>query len=117
VTAVATAREPARVFISSTSREIHAERDHLVKGVFPPLRKLCESHGATWGEVDVRWGVTEEAAAALHRPPGRTLRLGAESIPDELIEKEAGLRERFAERTSVTELAILHGVLNNLRTN
>ena len=52
-----------RVFISSTFRDMQAERDHLVKFIFPQLRKLCESRGVTWGEVDLRWGVTDEQAA------------------------------------------------------
>ena len=30
-----------RVFISSTFRNMHAERDHLVKVVFPKLRQWC----------------------------------------------------------------------------
>ncbi len=49
-----------RVFISSTFRDMHAERDRLVKVVFPQLRRLCESRGVTWGEVDLRWGVSRE---------------------------------------------------------
>jgi preprotein translocase subunit SecA/nephrocystin-3 len=52
-----------RVFISSTFRDMQADRDYLVKFVFPQLRKLCESRGVTWGEVDLRWGVTDEQAA------------------------------------------------------
>ncbi len=34
-----------RVFVSSAIRDMQAERDHLVKFVFPRLRKLCESRG------------------------------------------------------------------------
>ena len=34
-----------RVFISSTFRDMGAERDHLVKFIFPQLRKLCELRG------------------------------------------------------------------------
>ena len=45
-----------RVFVSSTFRDIHAERDELVLRIFPQLRKLCEERGVTWGEVDLRWG-------------------------------------------------------------
>src|SRR5882724_510034 len=52
-----------RVFISSTFLDMQAERDYLVKFTFPELRKLCESRGVTWGEVDLRWGVTDEQAA------------------------------------------------------
>jgi hypothetical protein len=51
-----------RVFVSSTFRDMQAERDHLVKFIFPQLRKLCEQRGVTWGEVDLRWGVTQEQA-------------------------------------------------------
>lgn len=49
-----------RVFISSTFRDMKQERDYLVKFTFPQLRKLCESRGAVWGEVDLRRGVTDE---------------------------------------------------------
>ena len=77
-----TASQPRqiRVFISSTFRDMHAERDHLVTVIFPQLRRLCDSRGVTWGEVDLRWGVTDEAAAegkyagrsppGVHSPPG-----------------------------------------------
>src|SRR3954447_14669318 len=53
------ARRAVRVFISSTFQDMHRERDELVKRVFPRLRKLCEQRGVTWGEVDLRWGITE----------------------------------------------------------
>ena len=49
-----------RVFVFSTFRDMQAERDELVKRIFPQLRKLCESRGVTWGEVDLRWGMTDE---------------------------------------------------------
>ena len=52
-----------RVFVSSTFRDMHAERDELVLRVFPRLRKLCEGRGVTWGEVDLRWGIPEEQKA------------------------------------------------------
>jgi hypothetical protein len=52
-----------RVFVSSTFRDMQAEREELVKHVFPQLRKLCEQRGVTWGEVDLRWGVTDEQKA------------------------------------------------------
>ena len=119
-----------RVFVSSTFRDMHAERDHLVKFVFPELRRLCESRGVTWGEVDLRWGVTDEAAAEGRVLPvcleeisrcrpyfigmlGERYGWVPQSIPQELLEKEAWLREQFRERKSVTELEILHGVLRD----
>jgi len=36
------------------------ERRILQKDVFPRLEKLCESKGAKFQGVDLRWGVNEE---------------------------------------------------------
>jgi preprotein translocase subunit SecA/nephrocystin-3 len=62
-----------RVFVASTFRDMQApacacphadrERDYLVKFIFPQLRKLCEQRGVTWGEVDLRWDITDEQRA------------------------------------------------------
>ena len=49
-----------RVFVSSTFRDMHAERDVLVRRVFPELRRRAAPHGLHLQEVDLRWGVTEE---------------------------------------------------------
>jgi tetratricopeptide (TPR) repeat protein len=117
-----------RVFISSTFRDMQAERDELVKRIFPQLRKLCESRRVTWGEVDLRWGVTDEQKAE-----GRVLPICLEEIrrcrpyfigllgerygwipgelPPELVEREPWLSDLRGH--SVTELEILHGVLND----
>jgi hypothetical protein len=51
-----------RVFISSTFRDMHAERDHLVKVVFPRLRQWCEERRLHLVDIDLRWGVTKEEA-------------------------------------------------------
>ena len=119
-----------RVFISSTFRDMHAERDHLVKFIFPELRRLCESRGVTWGEVDLRWGVTDEQAAEGKVLPicleeirrcrpyfigmlGERYGWVPDSIPWELLKREAWLMEQLAGHKSVTELEILHGVLND----
>src|SRR5271169_5355155 len=48
-----------RVFISSTFRDTHAERDHLVTVVFPELRERMALLGLEFFEVDLRWGVPE----------------------------------------------------------
>jgi telomerase protein component 1 len=49
-----------RVFISSTFRDMQAERDHLVRVVFPALRERLERHRVHLVDVDLRWGVTRE---------------------------------------------------------
>jgi tetratricopeptide (TPR) repeat protein len=117
-----------RVFISSTFRDMQAERDELVKRTFPQLRELCEQRSVTWAEVDLRWGLTDEQAAEGKVLPiclaeiencrpyficllGERYGWVPDEISPELIEREPWLREHRAH--SVTELEILHGVLNN----
>src|SRR4030095_9485273 len=52
-----------RVVVSSTFRDMNEEREELIKRVFPQLRRLCETRGVAWSEVDLRWGVTDEQKA------------------------------------------------------
>ncbi|KAK1786294.1 hypothetical protein P4O66_017995 [Electrophorus voltai] len=49
-----------RVFISSTFRDMHAERDVLVRSIFPELRRRAAPHCLYLQEVELRWGITEE---------------------------------------------------------
>ena len=49
-----------RIFISSTFRDMHAERDWLARFVFPELREQCRKHRVHLVDVDLRWGVSEE---------------------------------------------------------
>jgi hypothetical protein len=51
-----------RVFVSSTFEDLRAERDALHGQVFPALRARCRASGARFQAVDLRWGVSEEAA-------------------------------------------------------
>lgn len=51
------AREFIRVFVSSTFRDMYAERDPLVTVVFPELRERLERLGLEFFDVDLRWGV------------------------------------------------------------
>ena len=52
--------QTVRVFVSSTFRDMHAERDWLVKRVFPVLRERLEKHRLHLVDIDLRWGITEE---------------------------------------------------------
>jgi len=52
-----------RVFISSTFRDMQAERDHLVRFVFPRLREELLARRVHLVDVDLRWGVTSEQDA------------------------------------------------------
>lgn len=124
----AAAPRVVRVFVSSTFRDMGAERDELVKRTFPALRKLCESRGVAWGEVDLRWGVTDEQKADGQVLPiclaeirgcrpyfigllGERYGWVPDAIDPALVKQERWLGE-VAGR-SVTELEILHGVLND----
>ena len=50
------------MFLSSTFRDMHAERDHLSRMVFPELRSRCEQRGVEFVGIDLRWGITQEEA-------------------------------------------------------
>ncbi|MBX7208105.1 MAG: DUF4062 domain-containing protein [Verrucomicrobiaceae bacterium] len=52
-----------RVFISSTFKDMQAERDHLVRFVFPKLREELLKHRIHLVDVDLRWGVTSDQDA------------------------------------------------------
>ena len=52
-----TTEKQVRVFISSTFRDMHTERDHLVTVVFPELRERVEQLGLEFFDVDLRCGV------------------------------------------------------------
>jgi len=52
-----------RVFISSTFRDMQAERDYLVRFVFPRLREELLKRRVHLVDVDLRWGVTAEEDA------------------------------------------------------
>jgi telomerase protein component 1 len=118
-----------RVFISSTFRDMHAERDYLVRFVFPELRERCAKRRLHLVDVDLRWGVTEEEAEQgkvlevcldeIERcrpffvgllgerygwvPPGY-------DVPDE---PQYDWVRQFEAGHSVTALEIYHGVLRN----
>jgi hypothetical protein len=51
-----------RLFISSTFSDFKAERDALRDHVFPRLKELCDSYGAKFHPIDLRWGVRKKDA-------------------------------------------------------
>jgi NACHT domain- and WD repeat-containing protein len=51
-----------RVFVSSTFGDLVAERNALQEKTFPELRKYCQERGARFQAIDLRWGVSQEAA-------------------------------------------------------
>ena len=57
------ANRVVRVFVSSTFTDMHAEREELVKFIFPEIRKRCRERNVEFVDVDLRWGVTDEEKA------------------------------------------------------
>ncbi len=126
----ATLNRRIRVFISSTFRDMIAERDELMTHTWPELRQLCQQRNVELVEVDLRWGISEEQSTRRE-----TLKLCLDEIRDcrpffigllgerygwmpgndaftaDLTEEEPWLKDIHDK--SVTELEILHGVLNN----
>src|SRR3954452_9260985 len=115
-----------QVFISSTFSAMHAERDHLVKRVFPEVRERLEAHSVDVVDIDLRWGITEEQAAQ-----GRVSELCLHEIDASRPFFVGMLGERYGQTLSVsrelraayswiasysemstTELELRHAVLN-----
>ena len=44
-----------RIFISSTFRNMHAERYNVIKVVFPELRERCTKRQMHLIDIDLRW--------------------------------------------------------------
>jgi len=119
-----------RVFISSTFRDMMEERDAMMTHTWPELRRFCRERQVEFVEVDLRWGIAEEQSTRKE-----TLKLCLDEIracrpffigllgerygwvPDDdaftsdLKEEQPWLKS--IKGKSVTELEILHGVLNN----
>lgn len=117
-----------RVFISSTFQDMQLERDQLMRFVFPELRERCRARQVEFVEVDLRWGITEAQSQRGETLPkcleiintcrpffigilGERYGWVPPSIPEDLIREQPWLREH--RESSVTELEIVHGVLNN----
>lgn len=120
-----------RVFLSSTFRDFGEERDLLVRKVFPTLRAKLQSRFVDLVDVDLRWGITEEEAERGEVLPiclseidrARPYFIGflgerygwvppPDAYPSNVLESQPWLEEHRGGK-SVTELEILHGVLNN----
>jgi nephrocystin-3 len=130
---VANASNPRtiRVFLSSTFRDFAEERDLLVRKVFPELRRKCRERQVELVDVDLRWGITEKEAqqgkvlpiclAEIDRSRPWFMgfigeRYGWVPAPEQfdpaIVQEQPWLEEHRGGK-SVTELEILHGVLNN----
>ena len=55
-----------RIFISSTFKDMNAERDYLVNKIFPKVKEECLKRNVEFLPLDLRWGITEEEAKQGH---------------------------------------------------
>ncbi len=52
--------QEVRLFISSTFRDMQAERDYLIRHVFPRVREELLKRHLYFVDIDLRWGLTSE---------------------------------------------------------
>ena len=121
-----------RIFISSTFRDMNAERDYLITKVFPRLKAEAAKRDVTIIPLDLRWGVTEEESKT-----GKVIEICLDEIrnsrpffiglvgnrygwcPDQTeLTKNKRLAERYGwlsgdlkDGLSVTEIEMQYGVL------
>jgi hypothetical protein len=126
-----TSHRTVRLFLSSTFRDFSEERDLLVKRVFPTLRARLKDRFVELVDVDLRWGITAKEAERGEVLPiclteidrARPYFIGMlgerygwipaiEGYDPQLLERQPWLKSHQGGK-SVTELEILHGVLNN----
>ena len=121
-----------RIFISSTFSDMQEERDLLVTKIFPRLAKMAAQRDVTIVPLDLRWGVTEEAAMQgkvietclneiIHSRPffiglignryGSCLTMEESQKNKELFKQYEWLAKDMEEGLSVTEIEIQYGVL------
>ena len=125
-----------KVFVSSTFRDFHAERDYLVKNVFPELRQWCEQYKLHLVDIDLRWGVSEqetERGEALdiclrgidESRPFFVCMIGdrygwipeQSEINQETFERYELLGHQYNQRLSITHYEIEHAAFNPLKSN
>ena len=121
-----------RIFISSTFSDMQEERNLLVTKVFPRLAKIAAKRDVTIVPLDLRWGVTEEAAlqgkvietclneiirsrpffiGLIGNRYGSCLTMEESQKNKELLKQYEWLAEDMENGLSVTEIEIQYGVL------
>ena len=123
-----------RIFISSTFSDMQEERNLLVTKVFPRLARIAARRDVTIVPLDLRWGVTEEAARQgkvietclneiIHSRPffiglignryGSCLTMEESRKNKELLRQYDWLAQDMTDGLSVTEIEIHYGVLRS----
>ena len=125
-----------KIFVSSTFRDMNAERDIIHRVVMPRLNKIAREYGESISFCDLRWGVdtsdldNDDGAKKVLEvclneidkcKPYLIVLLGQRYgwIPDESLINAAAIKKNFIlsdkkKNISVTELEIRYGAFNNL---
>ncbi|ELU16709.1 hypothetical protein CAPTEDRAFT_199172 [Capitella teleta] len=116
-----------RIFVSSTFKDFHCERELLVKKVFPDLRVWCENRRLYLVECDLRWGVPTDftTEATLRACLGEIDRCFQDNVMpffinmtservgwipmEEEVPEAISSEYSWVRGLSVTEMEILHG--------
>ena len=99
-----------RIFVSSAFRGMEAEREELVRRVFPRIRAYCTELGVIFDEVDLRWGIS---AAESHER--KTILRCFEEIDNcrpfflGVIGNRYGWIPTFGDRNDISELLLRKG--------
>ncbi len=122
-----------KVFISSTFKDMHTERDYLINHVFPGIKRKALDLGIHLLDIDLRWGITEEEALN-----GKTLGICLDevenarpffiglvgnrygwipSVLDESAKEYIDGLDSSKNNFSITHLEILYGVLQTKDMN
>jgi WD40 repeat protein len=124
-------RPVIRVFVSSTFNDLKQERNALQGVVFPNIERLCARSGFDFQAIDLRWGVSGEAALdhrtmricldelrraqELSPKPNFLVllgnRYGWRPLPEEISVGEFGLLEAAAAGVSTTGRKSAVGIL------
>ena len=117
-----------RVFVSSTFKDLHRERNFLMRRTFPKLQEEALKHGISITEMDLRWGITEDESKL-----GKVLQICLEevdnSVPffvgilgkrygwiptlndinNQIIETAPQVKKYIENHISITEMEFLYG--------
>jgi WD40 repeat protein len=122
------------VILSGTHADMHAERDCLVKRVFPALSEWCERRRIRLVDIDLRWGVTEAEATSNPRAVEALLDRIGERLPlfvclvgqrygwvprgadaaDDTRVRLPGLDTAIGDTAAAVELALVHSLVQPL---
>ncbi|XP_077998733.1 TPR repeat-containing protein DDB_G0287407-like [Glandiceps talaboti] len=124
-----------RVFVSSTFKDFHMEREVLIKQVFPDLRQWCEKRRLHLVECDLRWGVPKDSTSeeTLRTCLGEIDRCYQDNICPYFLNmtsercgwipgqgdvpKNLAKEYRWVNGLSLTEMEIMHGAYRKSNPN